>query len=187
MRRITVVGLASAVAATLSVLAPVAANAASGSTNVTFTLTGGSLTISAPSSATLTSGGGSLTLGLSGQTVSANLGNTTVTDAQGALGHVDTVTMAASDFTDAATDTISKSNATAYVASVTPTGSLSAATPSSTAATPSQIGNSGGASILTMTGIVGTASATYNPTVTVSIPSNAVAGTYSGTITQTVS
>jgi len=156
---------------------PTAAQAAD--TNVTFTLNGGSLTLTAPASANLAAGN----LGVGGTTVSGQLGNSTVTDARGALTHTVTVTMSTTDFTTTGGDTIAKSNATGSSGVATPTG-VAVAVPTLTGQT---IGAAGGATILQLTGVVGSASATYNPTVSVAVPGDAVAGDYSGTVTQTAS
>lgn len=131
---------------------------------------------------TLTGGG----VSLSGTTLSGSLGSATVTDARGLGAGAWTVTMTATDFTDTATPTphmIVKTAASAYSGVATPTGVV-VPVPTLVAA-PVAIG-SGGA-ILTATGVLGASSVTYNPTVSVAIPASAVASTYSGTITQTVS
>jgi hypothetical protein len=49
------------------------------------------------------------------------------------------------------------------------------------------IGGAGGGQILTVTGVTGSASVAYNPTVSIAIPADTVAGDYSGTVTQTAS
>lgn len=188
MRRITVVGLAGAAVATLSVLAPVTANAAPGDTGVTFTLTGGSLSLTTPTATANLTSGGALSLSLAGgQSVSGQLGATTVSDLRGLATHVDTVTMSTTDFSDGAAtpDVIAKSNATAYSGAATGTTGIAVTVPT-TSALPASIGNTGGATVFQMTGVVGQATATYNPTVTVNIPAGAVAATYTGTVTQTV-
>jgi len=194
MRRSILLGLAATGTAALTLAGPGIANASSsanGTTNVTFTLTGGSLTISTPDNADLTSGGG-LTLSLTGQSVSGELGTTTVTDAQGlgGIGHTDDVQMASTDFTDATTPdaegTIPVSDATVTTGTVTPGGSLTGLGAGIGTALNTTL-NKTGVDIATVAGVVGTASMTYNPTVTVNVPSTAEAGTYSGTITQTVS
>jgi len=176
MRKPLVLGLAALMTAGLGALVPAAANAAD--TAVTFTLTGGSLTLTAPTSAALSNAG----LQVGGTSVTGTLGNTTVTDARGALGHIDTVTMSVTDFSDGHGNSVAKSNATGYSGVFTPTG-VAVAVPTTTGQT---IGAAGGATVLQMTGVVGSASATYNPTVTVTIPTNTIAGDYSGTVTQTV-
>jgi len=183
MRKSLALAVAAAMSTGLAAFVPVAANAGtSGSTPVTFDLTGGALSITAPSStATLTGGA----LSVTGSTVSGALGSTTVTDERGTLGHTDTVTMTTTDFSDGAGHTVAAlNNATAYSGVATPTG---VAVPgATTAVTPVNIWGTGGA-VLTLTSVVGSGGASYNPTVTVAIPAGSVAGTYTGTVTQTVS
>jgi hypothetical protein len=147
---------------------------------VTFTLSGGSLSLTAPGSATLTAAGG---LGVTGTSVSGTFGDTTVSDTRGTLAHTVTVNMSTTAFTDASNDTVAAANATAYSGTATVSG-VAVSVPT-TAVLPASIGNQGGATIFSMTGVVGSASAVYDATVSVTIPSSAVAGSYSGTVTQT--
>ena len=175
MRKTPALALAVLTAASVTALVPTAANAAD--TNVTFTLSGGSLTLTAPASASLTAGG----LGVGGTTATGQLGSSTVTDTRGALAHTVTVTMSTTDFTTGGGATIDKSNVTGYSGVATPAG-VGVAVPTVTG---QNVGAAGGATILQVTGVVGSASATYNPTVSVAVPANAVAGSYSGVVTQT--
>jgi hypothetical protein len=156
-------------------LAPTA-NAAD--TTVSFTLSSGSLAINAPLTANLTGA----TLSLLGATASGQLGTTTVTDSRGGLVHVDTVNMSSGNFTDATSDVINASNVTGYSGNATVNG-VGVAAPTAAGLPLSGAGSP----ILVISGVTGAISATFNPTVSVSIPSNAVPGTYQGTITQTVS
>jgi hypothetical protein len=179
MRKSLALAVTGLTVASRGALVPTAANAAD--TNVTFTLTGGSLTLSAPGSATLTAAGN---LGLGGTTVSGSLGNTTVTDARGSLLGSFNVDMSTTDFTSSG-NTIAKSNATAYSGAATPTGvAVPAPTTNLTAV---NIGGATPGRILTVTGVTGSASVVYNPTVSIAIPADTVAGSYSGTVTQTAS
>ena len=177
MRKPPALALAVLAAASLTALVPTAANAAD--TNVTFSLTGGSLTLDAPASATLSAGA----LDVAGTTATGQLGTTTVSDTRGALSHTVTVTMSTTDFTTTGGDTIAKSNATGSSGAAVPSG-VAVAVPTLTG---QNIGAAGGATILQLTGVVGSASATYSPTVTVAVPGSAVAGNYSGVVTQTAS
>lgn len=180
MRKSLALAMTAAMTTGLAALVPAAANAGtSGSTPVTFTLTGGALSLSAPSStATLT--GGVLSVG--GSSVSGALGSTTVTDERGTTGHTDTVTMTTTDFSDGAGHTVAAAgNATGYSGAATVTG---VAVPAPTL-TGVSIAGAGGA-ILQLTSVVGSGGASYSPTVTVAIPAGSVAGTYTGTVTQTV-
>ena len=175
MRKRPALALAVLTVASVTALMPTAANAAD--TNVTFTLSGGSLTLTAPASAALTAGG----LGVGGTTATGQLGTSTVTDTRGALTHTVTVTMSTTDFTTIGGDTITASNATGYSGVATPSG-VGLAVPTLTGQT---IGAAGGATILQLTGVIGSASASYSPTVSVAVPADAVAGDYSGVVTQT--
>src|SRR5579862_8621422 len=106
MRKSLVFAVAALSTAGVAALVPTSANAAS--TTVTFSLTGGSLTLSAPASASLSTGA----LAVGGTSVSGTLGSTTVSDTRGSLAHTVTVTMSSSDFTNGAGDTIAQANAT---------------------------------------------------------------------------
>lgn len=159
--------------------------AQAGDTAVTFTLTGGDLTISTPTAAATLSAGA---LSVTGTSVSGALGSTTVTDERGALLQNVTVTMASSAFTN---DPDAAVTGDEYVIPATAaTGYSGVATPSGTAVpVPTTVGVAiagAGGSILTMESS-GSGGATYNPTVSVAVPAGATAGTYTGTITQTVS
>lgn len=163
-------------------LVPAAANA---STSVTFTVSSGTLSIAEPSAqANL----GSATATALGTTVSGALGSTTVTDNRGSLAGW-TVTMTGSDFSDGATptpDTIAANQAVAWVSSVpTPTSGVAVvSTTYLTAATGLTLTTSGQTFMTATT--TGSNVVSYNPNLQVTIPSTAVAGTYTGTITQTV-
>lgn len=181
MRKTLALAMTAATTAGLAAFVPAAANAGtSGSTPVTFQVASGSLSITVPTgTATLTAGG---LLSVNGTSVTGTLGNTTVTDERGALTHTDTVTMAASNFTDGSGDTVAAlNNATGYSGAATPTG-VDVPVPTTTGVA---ISGAGGA-ILQLTGVVGSGGATYNPTVSVNIPAGTIAGTYTGTVTQTV-
>jgi hypothetical protein len=183
MRKSIALAVTAATTAGLAAFVPTTADAAtSGNTPVTFTLTGGNLSITVPSAtATLTGGA----LSVTGSSVSGQLGATTVDDARGALLHSVTVNMSTTDFSDGAGHTITAAtHATGYSGVATPTGvSVPVPTTLATAVDISGAGNT----ILTLTGVVGAGGASYNPTVAVSIPATAVAGTYTGTVTQTAS
>jgi hypothetical protein len=171
---------AATAAAMLLGFAAVAAPATAEDTAVTFELTGGFLEITqAPTAATLTAG--ALTVG--GSTVSGALGSTTVTDERGALLNNATVTMSSTAFSNAVT-TIPATAVTGYSGVATPDSGTTVPV-ATTAATAVVLGGTGG-TILTMES-VGTGSASYDPTVSVAIPTDATAGSYSGTITQTAS
>jgi len=179
MRRTIALAITAATTAGLAAFVPATANAAtSGSTPVTFTLTGGAISLTVPS-ATATLAGGALTV--TGSTVTGQLGSSTVTDARGLLTVTDTVTMSSSDFTSGANTILATGNATGYSGVATPSGT---GVPVPTLTGQSLSG--AGSTILTVA-IVGSGGATYNPTVSVAIPAGAVAGVYTGTVTQSVS
>jgi hypothetical protein len=153
----------------------VALPASAEDTAVTFELTGGFLELSAhPTAATLTAG--ALTVG--GKTVTGALGSTTVTDERGSLANSATVSMVSSVFSNGST-TIPAASVSGYSGVATPDSGVTVPTAT---LVPVSIGTA--ATILTMTS-VGTGSATYNPTISVAVPSDATAGTYTGTVTQT--
>jgi hypothetical protein len=181
----------SAVAALTAGLGLIAAGPASASSNVTFSVSAGTLSISEPD----TSGGpmnlGTATSSAVGTTVQGAVGSTTITDNRGSLAGW-TVKIGSTDFSDSATpaDVIAASKASAW-APATGTGAptvtsgiavvtnthISAATGLTLANTP--------ASFMTAT-TTGSNVVTYNPNLTITIGSSVVSGTYNGTVTQTV-
>jgi len=185
-KRIAAVGLAAALTAgSLGVLVPEAHGATTANTSVNFTLTAGSLSISAPASANLSSGTATGTPSLSG-----NLGVTNVTDSRGNLTATWTVTVTSTNFTTggaSANETIPKANVSYNSGAATGTTGTGAFTPGVVASLSgtlpaTQIGG-------TWAGVSNN-SATWNPTIGVTLLNSnnttAVAGTYSGTITQSV-
>lgn len=175
--RLVVVGVAALGLAGLTV----PANAATtGDTTVTFTLAAGVLAIDAPLTANLGSVGGTSTVAQ----VSGQLGQTVVTDNRGGLLSIHNVTLSSGDFTTGtggANKTILGSTVTAMSGAVTHTNTTATAVPvATTAAVPS------GSTIMGLSAYNGNDKATYNPTVTIPIPVTNIAGTYTGTITQTV-
>jgi hypothetical protein len=150
-----------------------------GSTTVTFTLSGGSLTLTAPANATLTPSGA---IGVTGASATGQLGSTNVTDARGTALHSVAVTMSSTAFSRSGGGTsIPSTGITGYSGTATPTGT---AVPVPTAT--GQSLDSAGSTILTLNSVLGAGGADYNPTVTVSIPAGTQAGDYQATVTQTV-
>lgn len=152
--------------------------------NVTFTLTGGGITISAPSADAALTGGvvGSVV----NTSLSGSLGSTTVTDARGGVtGWTSTITGSAFTSTNG---TIPVSAAKVFVAApIVPTG-IAVVTSGTYVSEATGLTLSATAQpFVTATAVVGNNAATFNPTIAVAIPSNAVAGTYTGVVTQTVS
>ncbi|MGH2705985.1 MAG: hypothetical protein ACRDJ4_13105 [Actinomycetota bacterium] len=147
-------------------------------TITTFSLTGGSLTVSAPATKNL----GSAATGSA--SISTTLGNVTVTDARGLLGGSWTASVSSTNFTTGsatANETINKSNAT-YLSGTATTSGVATFTPGQLVAEDLSTSRTAYSAAV----IVGNNSATWNPTVTVNIPAAAVAGTYTGTITHSV-
>ncbi|QDO39853.1 hypothetical protein FNV62_18225 [Streptomyces sp. RLB3-17] len=161
-----------AAAAALVLIQPGPAVAADDpSTTVTYTVTSGALTLSVPASAALGSGA-------PGTQISAPIGPVTVTDDRALLSASWTATAAETDFTSGAS-TIPATRATYTTGTVTTTGTITA-TPTSVT-----LSNSG-QTVVTGSAGVGDNTATWNPTVTVSVPAGAIGGAYTGTLTQSV-
>src|SRR4051812_17416471 len=187
--RIAAIAMATGIAAgALGVLAPSADAALTGDTTVTFTLSGGALSISVPASANLSSSTATGTPSLSGA-----LGATNVTDGRGNLAAAWTVTVTSTDFVTpgsagtAADRTISKSNVSYVSGAATATTGTGVFTPGTVASLSgtlpaTQIGGAWAG--------VSNNSATWNPTIGVTLLNTnntaAVAGAYTGTITQSV-
>jgi hypothetical protein len=160
--------------------------AQAGDTDVTFTLTGGDLTITTPTAAATLSAGA---LSVTGTSVTGALGDTTVTDERGSLLQNVTVTMASSAFTNDPNPDPAVTGDEYVIPASAATGYSGVATPSGTAIpVPTTVGmalGGSGSAILTMESS-GSGGAIYNPTVSVAVPAGAIAGTYEGVITQTV-
>lgn len=163
-------------------LASPASAATSGDTTTTFTLTGGALSITAPASASL----GSVATGAS--TTSAQLGSVTVTDARGALLGAWTASVASTAFTTGAAtanETIANSSADYWSGAATATSGTGTFTPGQLlVANKVTLGSSRTAFSASV--VVGNNSASWNPTVVVNVPTAAVAGSYTGTVTHSI-
>ena len=176
-RRLAAVGLVAALTAGgMGLMAP-PASAAPGDTITTFSITGGALTISVPAS-TVNLG----STGAGSTTFSGQLGNTSVTDQRGALLAAWTVTVSSTDFVTggaSANETVAKagiSYSSGAASATTGTGAfVPGVIPSLALATPGP----------TWAG-VGVNSATWNPTLSFVLQGAQVAGTYTGTINQSV-
>ncbi len=174
-------------------------------TPVTFSITStGVLAITAPDGTPTAIDLGTVVSGTTIQTLGAagNFGAVTVDDSR-ALDPADwTATVSSTDFanvtTGVAADIIPATAATYTIPAIT------ADTPSglplpgtglppdgvivNNAAAPgiAFLTASGASDVVTVTGVDGDSSATWSPTITVTIPANAVAGTYTGTVTHSV-
>ena len=178
MRKRLALALTVATAGTMvAVSAP--ANAAQG---VTFTLTAGLLQVSDPAAKDL----GSVATGTA--TISNSLGSTTVTDNRAALLGTRTASVTGTDFTTGAAsadETIGKALVDYYSGASTASSGTAVRVPGQATALLAQ-NMSASRTAFSATGVVGNNSTTWNPTVVVNIPSDAVAGQYSGTITHSV-
>jgi hypothetical protein len=147
-----------------------------GGTPVTFEVTGGSLNITVPAGPVDL---GSVVASSSAQTVSAQLGNVEVLDGRGGTAGW-TATASATDFTGPQNVSVSAPGSSSYFtppATVTGTSNV-AATNLSPLYPPGPV--------QVATGVNGVNTATWNPTISVTIPAGAVEGTYSSTVTHSV-
>lgn len=180
MRKVLVAG---------TVLAAVAGLALTGSpaeaTSVTFSLSGGSLSVAQPSGTAALTGGA--LAGLAGTALTGSLGSTTVTDQRGGItGWTSTIAQTTA-FTNGET-TIPAASTKAWVASaIVPTGVAVVTSGTYLTQATGLALTSTAQSFVTATAVVGNNSATFNPSIAVTIPGNATAGDYAGVITQTVS
>ena len=150
---------------------------------VTFTLTAGSLTVSDPADKSL----GSVATGTA--SISNTLGNTTVTDNRGALLGTWTSSVSSTDFTTGgatADETITKDNVSYYSGAATASSGTAVRVPGQATALLAE-DLSASRTAFSATGVVGNNSTTWVPTVVVTIPSDSVVGTYSGTVTHSIS
>jgi hypothetical protein len=168
--RAVVAGGIGTVALLVSAALPASA-APSGTTTTTFTLSSGTLDIAVASNASLP-GGNSGTTSVSGQ-----IGFVTVTDSRGnILGW--TTSAASTPFTG---DSGTTSAAVGYSSgTVSKTGTVTVASSGAVALTTTP------APVVAGTSVVGNNTATWNPTLTVTLPPNSLAGTYTGTVTTSV-
>ena len=141
------------------------------SVTVTFTVTSGALTLSTPVSANLGSGA-------PGTTISAQIGPVSATDDRALLSASWTVTAAETDFANG-TQTIPATDASYAPGTITTTGVITVTPTSVTLANSAQ-------TVVTGTDGVGDNTATWDPTVAVTVPATAAAGTYTGTLTHSI-
>ena len=188
MRKPLVIAMTTVMSVGLAAFIPVAANAGAGDTPSTFTLTAsGGLSISVPDGSTTPVDLGSASTGAG--SLSHQLGNVTVTDGRGALTATWTAAASTTNFTTggaSANETVTKANV-GYWAGVgtAQLGQVGAFVPAGTIATPVALAGTG-ANVGQWAG-TGNNTVTWNPTVTFTLSPAQVAGTYSGTITHSVS
>jgi hypothetical protein len=176
MRPHSLIVCAAVGALTLGVALPASA-AGPGQSAATITVTGGALSITVPTDA---GNLGSRANSVLGGTISGPLGVVQVNDARSAAaGSSWVVSVISTAFTPPAGPAIAAS-AVGYVAgTITKVG-----TATYTANDPVNL--TGVVSAVTATGITGDNSATWNPTITVSVPGGMAAGVYTATITHSV-
>jgi hypothetical protein len=150
-------------------------------TTVTFTVTStGTLTMTAPTTVDLGTGA-------VGTTISGLLGGVTVTDDRALDAASWIVTASASDWTTGAgtpVETIPATDVTYDPGTITPSGTI---TTNGTAITLANSVTPGpDNTVVAGTAGVGDNGATWDPTISVAVPADAVAGDYTGTLTQSV-
>lgn len=167
------------------VVAP-GAEAAPGDTSTTFTLTGGALSVSVPASANLTSSQ-TINTAVNATSLTGQLGSTTVADSRGQLIATWAASVDGTDFTTgtaSASETVVDDNVSYWAGAATFTGVVTPVPGQLTALDAQNLGQSRTAMSGTLG--VGNNTATWNPTLIVSVPAGNVAGTYTGTITHSV-
>lgn len=169
------IAMSSAVIGAVALLAAstATASAAPGDTTTTFSINGGALSVTVQADATLTNAG------TGAANVSGNLGAVAVTDNRGGTApwNVMSTSTVFTNATGGAT-----SNGVSYNAgTVAKTGDM-------TIADGADVTLSGvAAEVAGPTAVAGNNAASWNPTLTVSLPSNALAGAYSGTVNTSIS
>ncbi|MDX6198257.1 MAG: hypothetical protein QOJ79_1408 [Actinomycetota bacterium] len=153
---------------------------------VTFTLTGGVISIAETSTAAALTPAAGLA-GQTGTTVAGALGSTTVTDNRaGVLGWQSKIT-GTTAFSNG-TFTIPVTAATAFVPGTVSTSGVVAATQGTYLSAATGLALTGSAqTLVTATAVVGNNTATFNPSLSIAVPGGATAGDYVGAVTQTVS
>ncbi|MDP9302293.1 MAG: hypothetical protein M3P43_15595 [Actinomycetota bacterium] len=152
-------------------------SAAADVTTATVTVQGGSLSISAPATA---GNLGSQHNSVAGEIISGPLGQVQVDDARSAVaGSTWVASVISSAFTPPAGPAIGASAVGYTAGAITKVG-----TATYTANDPGNL--TGVSPAVTATGITGDNSATWNPTITVTVPGGMAAGIYSATITHSV-
>jgi hypothetical protein len=147
-------------------------------TTVTFSVSVGSLVITAPISANLGTGTAGTTIGPTA------IGNVEVFDERAALGATWTATVSSTNFTTGSgtgPEMIPAGDITYNGGPVTTTGTVTAP------ALPAFTLSGGSKTAVVATAINGDNTATWDPTLTVAVPASAVGGAYTGTITHSVS
>ena len=178
-------GLTALVSATLLLVAlpGLASAATTGTTTTTFTLTGGAISITVPGS-TVNLGSVSVAAG----TITGQLGAVTVNDLRGLLSGGWTSSVTASKFTTGAgtaAETVAATNVDYWSGAATATSGLGTLLGSQLSAGLAIVVNAA-QTAFTGGSLIGNNSASWNPTLIVTIPGSSVVGTYTGTVTHTV-
>jgi hypothetical protein len=158
-----------------------ASAAGSGDTTVTFTVTVGAISITVPTSAGLPSG-------TPGSTISGELGSVAVIDNRALLNASWTSTVSSTDYTTGAgtaAETIAKSDVSYWSGPATATSGTGTFTPGQPTAAQRQPLTTA-ITAFSMTAGTGNNSATWDPTLVVAVPTSAVGGLYTGTVTHSV-
>ncbi len=172
MKTLRILGVIAVSASTVALLTATPAMAAAGDTTTTFALAGNGISVSVQANAALTDG-------VSGDaSVSGNLGNVKVTDLRGS--NTPWNASATSTTFTTGTGNPASTGVTYGTGAITSTGAIVISPQDGTALT------STATKVAGPTTIVGNNTATWNPTLTVSLPSNAIVGNYSGTINTSV-
>ncbi len=161
-----------AIAGSVLTLVPVgSALAAPGDTVTTFTVDAGSLGLTAAGTADLGH------VGTGAPSINGTLGQVVVTDGRGGTAGW-TVTAVSTAFTNTTAAGPSSSGVSYDAGTVTKTGAVT------TTAFPGDV--TAPAGVLTGENVTGNNTATFNPSLTVTLPPNALAGDYEGTVTTSV-
>jgi hypothetical protein len=160
-------------------LAPTAASAAPGDTTVTFNVSSGALTVSVPASADLGAAA-------PGATNTGTLGNVTVNDLRAAANPAWTAVVKSTDFITGAggPGMVVAAPSVQYTAGAT-TGTTGNGT--FTPGAPGPLNTATQLTAYTHAGGSGNNSATWNPTLVVTLALDNVVGQYTGTVTHSVS
>jgi len=181
--KLATIALTAGLAASGIAAAAPAGAATTGTTTTTFTLTAGLLAITTPASQAL----GSVATGTA-TTASVLLGNISTSDGRGSLLGTWTTTVSSSDFTTGtatANETIAKANAFYWSGAATATTGTGTFLPGQLLVA-NKVSLSSSQTAFSASALVGNNTATWDPTVNVTIPAQAVAGAYSGTITHSI-
>ena len=178
-------GLTALVAASVLLVAlpGLAGAATTGTTTATFTLTGGAMSITVPGT---TVNLGSVSVAASSLT--SLLGTVSVSDNRGLLSGGWTSSVTSSHFTTGAgtaAETVAAGNVSYWSGAATATSGLGSLLGSQLTSVLAVVVNAV-QTAFTGGSLLGNNSASWNPTLIVTIPASAVVGTYTGTVTHTV-